>query len=203
MPARWRSRKVYAGTPADLLVVGLGNPGKRFAGTRHNVGADVVELLASQHGQTLHKTKQAALVAEVLLDKRRLVLAFPQTYMNKSGESVRPLVRRWNMAEQLERLVVIHDELDLPAGKIKVKHGGGLAGHNGLSSIRDHLHSAGFTRIRIGVSKPPSAPAGADYVLQRPGIAEQGLLQDAIRRSADAALALLNESLEIVMNRFN
>ncbi|MCY3577016.1 MAG: aminoacyl-tRNA hydrolase [bacterium] len=203
MPSRWRSRKKHTDTPADLVVVGLGNPGDKFAGSRHNVGAEVVELLAERHGQNLGKSREAALVAEIRIDDRRVVLAFPLTFMNKSGESVRALVRRWSITDQLDRLVVIHDELDLPPGRIKVKDGGGLAGHYGLSSIKSHLRTAEFTRIRIGVGKPPNPQAGADYVLKRPGRADRGLLDDAVERAADAAMALLDQPVEIVMNRFN
>ena len=203
MPSRWRSRKKHTDSPADLVVVGLGNPGDKFVGSRHNVGAEVVELLAERHGQVLGKSRQAALVAEVRVDGKRVVLAFPQTFMNKSGEAVRALVRRWNIAEHLDRLVVVHDELDLPPGRIKVKFGGGLAGHNGLSSIKAHLHSAEFTRIRIGVGKPSDPRAGADYVLKRPGRADRDSLDDAVERAAEAALALLEHPVDIVMNRFN
>ncbi len=203
MPSRWRSRKKHTDSPADLVVVGLGNPGDKFVGSRHNVGAEVVELLAERHGQVLGKSRQAALVAEVRVDGKRVVLAFPQTFMNKSGEAVRALVRRWNIAEHLDRLVVVHDELDLPPGRIKVKFGGGLAGHYGLSSIKAHLHSAEFTRIRIGVGKPPDSRAGADYVLKRPGRADRDSLDDAVERAAEAALALLEHPVDIVMNRYN
>ncbi len=203
MPSRWRSRKKHTDTPADLVVVGLGNPGDKFIGSRHNVGAEAVELLAQRHGQSLGKSREAALAAEIKVDGRRVVLAFPQTFMNKSGESVRALVRRWSIVDHLDRLVVVHDELDLPPGRIKVKHGGGLAGHNGLSSIRAHLHTAEFTRIRIGVGKPPDPQAGADYVLKRPGKADRDLLDDAVERAAEAALALLDHPVEIVMNRYN
>ena len=203
MPTRWRSRKKHTDTPADLVVVGLGNPGEKFVGSRHNVGAEVVELLADRHGQSLSKSREASLVAEATVEARRVVLAFPQTFMNKSGEAVRALVRRWSIVDHLDRLVVIHDELDLPPGRIKVKHGGGLAGHNGLSSIKAHLHTAEFTRIRIGVGKPPSSQAGADYVLKRPGRIDRELLDDAVERAAEAALALLDQPVDMVMNRFN
>ena len=203
MPPRWRSRKKHTDTPADLVVVGLGNPGNQFAGSRHNVGAEAVELLAHRHGQPLRKIREASLVAEIRVDGRRVVLAFPQTFMNKSGEAVRALVRRWSIADHLDRLVVIHDELDLPPGRIKVKHGGGLAGHNGLTSIKAHLHTADFTRIRIGVGKPPNPQAGADYVLKRPGRADRDVLDDAVEQAAEAALAMLEHPVEVVMNRFN
>ena len=203
MPSRWRARKKHTDTPADLVVVGLGNPGDKFVGSRHNVGAEAVELLASRHGQPLGKSREAALVAEIRVDGRRVVLAFPQTFMNKSGEAVRALVRRWSIVDHLDRLVVIHDELDLPPGRIKVKHGGGLAGHNGLTSIKAHLHTVDFTRIRIGVGKPPNPQAGADYVLKRPGRADRDVLDDAVMQAAEAALALLDHPVDVVMNRFN
>ncbi len=203
MPSRWRSRKNHTDTPADLVVVGLGNPGEKFVGSRHNVGAEVVELLASRHGQPLRKSREASLVAEVRVEGRMVVLAVPQTFMNKSGEAVRALVRRWSIADHLDRLVIAHDELDLPPGRIKVKHGGGLAGHYGLSSIKSHLHTADFARIRIGVGKPPNPQAGADYVLKRPGRSDRDLLDDAVERAAEAALALLDHPVEIVMNRYN
>ena len=203
MPSRWRARKKHTDTPADLVVVGLGNPGDKFVGSRHNVGAEVVELLADRHGQTLRKGREAAMVAEIRVDGQRVVLAFPQTFMNKSGEAVRALVRRWSITDHLDRLVIVHDELDLPPGRIKVKHGGGLAGHFGLSSIKSHLHTADFTRIRIGVGKPPNPQAGADYVLKRPGRADRDVLDDAVERAAEAVLALLDHPVDVVMGRFN
>ncbi len=204
MPSRWRSsRKKHTDTPADLVVVGLGNPGDKFVGSRHNVGAEVVELLASRHGQPLGRSREASLVAEVRVESRRVVLAVPQTFMNKSGEAVRALVRRWSISDHLDRLVIVHDELDLPPGRIKVKHGGGLAGHYGLASIKSHLHTADFARIRIGVGKPSNPQAGADYVLKRPGRSDRNLLDDAVERAAEAALALLDHPVDVVMNRFN
>ncbi|WP_419923793.1 aminoacyl-tRNA hydrolase [Candidatus Poriferisocius sp.] len=203
MHPRWRTRKNHTNTPADLVVVGMGNPGDQYAGSRHNVGAEVVQFLADGQGEQLRKSREAALVAEIRVGGRRVVLAFPQTYMNRSGEAARSLVRRWSMADRLDRFVVVHDELDLPPGRIKVKHGGGLAGHNGLSSIKAHLRTADFTRIRIGVGKPPSAQAGADYVLKRPGRADRQVLDDAVERAAEAALALLDHPVDVVMNRFN
>src|SRR6476660_6129197 len=126
------------GTPADLLVVGLGNPGAEYAGTKHNVGAEVVELLARRHGARLRKSKERALVDEVRVGGKRLALAVPTTYMNDSGQAVAPLARRFGV--EPDHLVVVHDELDLPTGDLRVKLGGGLAGHNGLRSIKRHLH---------------------------------------------------------------
>ena len=133
------------GTPSDLLVVGLGNPGTEYAGTRHNVGADVVELLATRHGEQLKASKDAAALGRrgPRSGTHRVALAFPTTYMNDSGRAVAPLVRRYGI-EDPATLVVIHDELDLEPGRIKIKLGGGLAGHNGLRSIVAHLHTAGL-----------------------------------------------------------
>ena len=133
---------------------------------------------------------------------RRLALAFPQTYMNESGMAVAPLVRRFGI-DDLERLVVVHDELDLPVGRIRVKVGGGLAGHNGLRSIKAHLHSDAFCRIRIGIGKPPGRREGVDHVLRAPGKAERELLAVAIEEAADAVEAILAEGPAVAMNRFN
>jgi PTH1 family peptidyl-tRNA hydrolase len=182
--------------------VGLGNPGARYAGTRHNAGADAVELLASRHGGRLRTGKELALVDEVRIDGRRVALAFPQTYMNDSGQSVQLLVRRFGI-EDLSHLVVVHDELDLPLGRMKLKLGGGLAGHNGLRSLKAHLHSDGFARVRIGVGKPPGAKQGADHVLSKVGKADKAELDIMIQEAADAVEAILADGIDAAMNRFN
>jgi PTH1 family peptidyl-tRNA hydrolase len=201
-PRRSASPAARRGTPADLLVVGLGNPGTAYAHTRHNVGAETVELLAARHGGRLRVTKEQALVAEVRIARARVVLAFPQTYMNDSGRSVGLLLRRHGI-EDLAGLVVIHDELDLPPGRVKLKHGGGLAGHNGLKSIKAHLHSDAFRRVRIGVGKPPGRQSGADYVLRRLGKADQAELDVAIVEAADAVESILVDGFDAAMNRVN
>jgi PTH1 family peptidyl-tRNA hydrolase len=195
-------RRARTGTPADLLVVGLGNPGPEYARTRHNVGAEVVERLAALYGERLKAGKERALVAEARVDGKRVALAFPQTYMNDSGLSVAPLVRRFGITE-LERLVVVHDELDLPVGRMKVKVGGGLAGHNGLRSIKAHLHDDGFTRIRIGVGKPPGKQQGVDHVLRPPGKAERAELDVVVEEAMDVVELVLREGAAAAMNRFN
>ena len=189
------------GTPADLLVVGLGNPGSEYAKTRHNVGVDVIELLAQRHGARLKKGKELAFVDEVRIDGKRVALAVPLTYMNESGQAVAPLVRRYGVAP--EQLVVVHDELDLPNGTVRVKVGGGLAGHNGLRSIKAHLHTAEFLRIRIGVGKPASKEQGADHVLKRVGGSDRQLLDIAVELAADAVESILGRGVEATMNEFN
>jgi PTH1 family peptidyl-tRNA hydrolase len=199
---RRRQREPRRGTPADFLVVGLGNPGAEYARSRHNVGFDVIELLASRHGGRLRKSKELALVDEVRVDRRRVALAEPQTYMNDSGQSVAKLVRRFGI-DDLQRLVVVHDELDLPLGRMKVKVGGGLAGHNGLRSIRAHLHRDDFVRVRIGVGKPPSKEQGADHVLRNPSRRERDTLDEIVVTAADAVETILEHGPSAAMTRFN
>ncbi len=190
------------GTPADLLVIGLGNPGAEYAGSRHNVGADVVALLADRHGGRLKLGKERALSGEVRIGPHRVALAFPQTFYNDSGLAVAALVRRHGI-DDLHHLVVVHDEMDLPPGKLKVKVAGGLAGNNGLKSIKAHLHTDDFVRIRLGIGKPPGRQAGADHVLRRPGKAEQAELDVALVEAADAVELLLTEGAEAAMTRYN
>jgi PTH1 family peptidyl-tRNA hydrolase len=200
-----RTNSTRRGTPSDLLVVGLGNPGAEYAHSRHNVGFEVVELLAERHGGRLKKGKEKALVDEVRIGGSRVALAEPQTFMNLSGESVAPLVRRYGIDDQhdLHRLVVVHDELDLPLGRLKVKVGGGLAGHNGLRSIKAHLHTDDFVRIRIGVGKPPTKDLGANHVLKKVGRSERKVLEEVVAVAADAVEALLEHGIDDAMTRFN
>ena len=189
------------GTAADILVVGLGNPGDEYARTRHNVGAEVVELLARRHGARLRKAKERAMVDEVRVDGKRVALAIPLTYMNDSGQSVAPLARR--LGVDPEHIVIVHDELDLPVAALRVKAGGGLAGHNGLRSIKAHLHSDDFLRVRIGVNKPPSKERGADHVLNRFSKRERAEVDVTIEQAADAVETILREGVDAAMNRFN
>lgn len=182
--------------------MGLGNPGSRFAGTRHNAGADVVERLAARHDGRLRSGKEQALVSEVRVDGRRLALAFPQTYMNDSGRSVQLLVRRFGI-DDITRLVVVHDELDLPLGRLKLKAGGGLAGHNGLRSIKAHLHDDGFGRVRIGIGKPPGREQGVDHVLAKLSKAARTELETVEEEAADAVEMILTDGFDAAMNRYN
>lgn len=185
------------------MAVGLGNPGTEFSGSRHNAGAAAVELLASRHGERLKRGKEHALVAEARVGGLRLALAFPQTYMNDSGRSVGPLVRRFGITD-LTRLVIVHDELDLPLGVVRVKAGGGLAGHNGLRSIMAHLHSDAFSRVRIGIGKPPGGKEqGADHVLAAPSRRDRTEMQVSVEVAADAVECILVDGVSAAQNRFN
>ncbi len=167
------------------------------------MGAQVVELLAERHGGRLRKGRELALVDEVRIGTSRVALAFPQTYMNESGRSVAPLARRYGI-EDLTRLVVVHDELDLPVGKVQVKLGGGLAGHNGLRSIKAYLHDDGFARVRIGIGKPPGGKErGADHVLQSPSKRDRLELDVSVAVAADAVECILEQGVVGAQNRFN
>lgn len=184
-------------------MVGLGNPGTEFAGSRHNVGAEVVGLVAARHGGSLVPMRgQRASVAEVRIAGHRVALAVPTTYMNESGEAVRPLVRRFGLPG-LGQLIVVHDELDLPPGRVRVKAGGGTAGHNGLRSLQAHLHGLDFVRVRIGVGKPPDPARGADHVLRRPPRSERALIEVAEAEAADAVELIVTEGVAAAMNRVN
>ena len=189
------------GTAADLLVVGLGNPGDDYARTRHNVGAEVVEILAKRHGATLKKSKERARVDQVRIGPSLVALAVPNTYMNESGMAVAPLARRYGV--EPEQIVVVQDELDLPVGALKVKNGGGLAGHNGLRSITSHLHSDAFLRVRIGVGKPVSKEHGADHVLKKFSKRERTEIDVVLEEAADAVELIVADGVDTAMNRVN
>ena len=189
------------GTPADFVVVGLGNPGAEYARTRHNVGAEVVDLLARRHRASLRKGKERALVDEVPIEGKRVALAVPLTYMNDSGDAVRLLAHRYGV--EPEQIIVVQDELDLPTAVLKLKSGGGLAGHNGLRSIKAHMHSDAFLRVRIGVGKPMSKEQGAGHVLNKFSKAERVEIDVTVERAADAVEAIVREGIETAMNQFN
>ncbi len=188
----------------DLVVVGLGNPGSRYAGTRHNVGADAVVSLVSRCGDRMRNDpKVSAETADVRLAGERVTLVLPTTFMNESGTSVSQVLRR-HPIEDWSRLVVVHDELDLEPGTVKVKSGGGLAGHNGLRSLEAHLGTRDFTRVRIGVGKPPGGGSrGADWVLTKVGGESRRVLGGAVERAADAVEAIASVGVDAAMAEYN
>ena len=159
-------------------------------------------ILARRHGGRLRKSKELrALVDEVRVNGRRLALAVPTTYMNDSGQAVAPLARRFGV--EPDHLVIVHDELDLPTAVLRVKVGGGLAGHNGLRSIKQHLHDDGFVRVRIGVGKPPSKEQGADHVLSRFAKRDREQMAVTLEEAADAVELILTDGVDAAMNRYN
>ncbi len=157
-----------------------------------------MRLLATRHSATFKAGKHNAEIAEARFGDERVVLAFPLTYMNESGQAASALVRRYKI-ESPEQIVVVHDELDLPPGTVKIKAGGGLAGHNGLRSVTQHLKTQDYLRVRIGVGKPPSKQQGAGHVLNRVPAAERELLDVAITESADAVEAIIARGIDAAM----
>ena len=186
----------------DALVVGLGNPGRQYARTRHNVGEEVVALLAERHGTTLAPSRDSALVADARIGTHRVVLAFPTTFMNDSGQAVAKLIRRHGFRD-VRGLVVIHDELDLSPGTVRVKVGGGLGGHNGLRSITSTTGTQDYIRVRIGVGKPTNKEQGANHVLSRVPAEERKVLDVAVQVAADAVEAIVTQGVDAAMNTFN
>jgi peptidyl-tRNA hydrolase, PTH1 family len=179
-------------------IVGLGNPGDRYARNRHNVGAMVLPSLTESRFKT-HKS--GCLVAETSVSGRRVVLARPMTYMNESGRPVRQLLSWYKVP--IDQLIVIHDELDIRFGEVRIKRGGGTAGHNGLKSLVAHLGSQEFIRVRIGVSRPPGRQDAADYVLSDFSSAQKNELEDVIGRAAEAVETILEQGAERAMNAIN
>jgi PTH1 family peptidyl-tRNA hydrolase len=180
----------HSAAPADWLIVGLGNPGSEYAGSRHNVGFEIANVLASRWGLPRARKKFGGLLSEGRIGSDpthpRVGVLLPQTYMNESGRSASPA--RGALKVPLERVLVIHDEIDLPFGDIRTRLGGGLAGHNGLKSLKRELGSADFPRVRVGVDRPASTDPDrvAAYVLGR--FREPAAdVQDLIEQAADAA----------------
>lgn len=184
----------------DLLVAGLGNPGRGYASTRHNVGFMACDELARRHGGSF-RSKFSGELAELRLDGARVALLKPQTYMNESGRSVGAAVRFFKL--EPEGLLVVHDEADLEPGRLQVRAGGGLAGHNGLRSVAQHLRTQEFLRLRVGVGRPERGDPRpvADFVLSpfAPEMDVDGL----VARAADAVETVVRDGLEEAQRRFN
>jgi PTH1 family peptidyl-tRNA hydrolase len=196
---RWLRRGEEAST-LDLLVAGLGNPGREYARTRHNVGFMVCDEFARRHGASF-RSKFSGELAELRLEGRRIPLLKPLTFVNESGRSVGAAVRFFKVAP--ERLLVLHDEVDLEPGRLQARLGGGLAGHNGLRSVAQHLGTREFLRLRIGVGRPGRGDPRpvADFVLSPFG--EEEDVDALVARAADAVETLVREGLEEAQQLFN
>ena len=184
-------------------MLGLGNPGRAYEKTRHNLGAVAITEAASRHGESLvPNTRSKALLAEIKIGSELVALAFPQTYVNNSGQSLQGLIKKYPISTP-ESLLVVHDELDLPPGVVRVKKGGGVAGHNGLKSIVAFLGSSDFIRIRIGIGRPIVSGSVVNYVLAVPPQKERELLTVGVSKAADAIEEIVLSGLESAMNRLN
>jgi PTH1 family peptidyl-tRNA hydrolase len=187
--------------PAAHLVVGLGNPGAEYERHRHNIGFRVADALADHLRVTLRRGKVNALVADAHDRNRWIVLAKPMTYMNLSGDAVGPLARYFRIPP--ERVVAVYDEIDLPFGELRLKVGGGTAGHNGVESLIRSLGTKEFGRVRCGVGRPPGSRDAADYVLKPFGKREEPIVAVMVQEAADAVLAIVDEGFAAAQNRYN
>jgi len=185
----------------NTLIVGLGNPGLAYRHNRHNVGFMVADALADKLEIPLKRVKFKAQIGNGKLEDIPIIIAKPLTFMNNSGEAVAPLVRYFKVP--LERLLVIHDDMDLPLGTLRMRPSGGSAGHNGMLSIFDKLGTNAIPRLRVGIGRPPGRMDPADYVLQDFPRSEEELLSMVITQACEAVLAFITTGLEKAMNTYN
>ncbi|MEK6224134.1 MAG: aminoacyl-tRNA hydrolase [Thermodesulfobacteriales bacterium] len=184
-----------------MLVVGLGNPGKEYTLTKHNVGFLVVDELGKRVGIDIQKSKFQSLYGEGFLEGNKILLLKPQAYMNRSGGAVSSASDFYKIPP--ENIIVIHDEMDISLGRIMIKPGGGSAGNNGIKSIISSLGSKDFIRIRIGIGKPNAKSDGANHVLSNFNKSESAMVEESIQTAADAVLEIMNNGLEKAMNKYN
>ena len=182
------------------VVVGLGNPGERYDATRHNVGADAVRRLAAAEQGSWSRNKRARCdIAEVAVAGQRLVLAVPDSYMNRSGGPTQAAAAWYKVG--VDRIIVCHDDLDLEPGRLRLKRGGGHAGHNGLKDIDRALGSPDYLRVRIGIGRPPGRMPARDHVLRRFAPAERDAIDAGLDEAAAAVVTLVTDGLEPAQNR--
>ena len=184
-----------------ILVVGLGNPGKKYTETKHNVGFLVIDELGRRIGVDISKDKFQSLCGEGLLDDNKLLLLKPQTYMNRSGDAVQAASNFYKIAP--ENIIVVHDEMDISLGRIMIKPGGGSAGNNGIKSIISNIGTKDFARVRIGIGKPGTKEEGANHVLSGFSKSESALVEDSIITATDAVIEIINSGLQSAMNKYN
>lgn len=183
------------------IVAGLGNPGREYENTRHNVGFEVADLLASKYGIRIGKLKHKALLGDGDIGGKRVLLAKPQTYMNLSGESIREMVEWYKIP--MSHVIIIYDDIDLPVGKIRIRPQGSAGTHNGMRSMLYQLQTDVFPRIRVGIGKPLAGWQLADYVLGRFTPEERKLMDTSVQSAADAVVTLLQSDMNTAMNRYN
>jgi PTH1 family peptidyl-tRNA hydrolase len=198
---RCKSSKTAASAEAAALIVGLGNPGREYAGNRHNVGFMTADRWVAAHALTFNKIQHHAIIAQGRRGERRVIVAKPQTYMNESGRAVGALLRFYKIP--IEQLLVIYDELDLPFGTIRLRPDGGAGGHNGMRSIIQHLGGNQFARLRVGIGRPPGRMDPAAFVLQDFGRDETAELDAVLDRAGQAIDAFLAAGITAAMNQFN
>jgi PTH1 family peptidyl-tRNA hydrolase len=184
-----------------FLVVGLGNPGREYQETRHNAGFMVIDRLAADAGASLTRVQHKALVAQATLEEKKVVLAKPQTYMNLSGEAVSSLARFYKIPP--ERILVVHDDLDLPFGMLRMRASGSSAGQKGMLSILTRMGTEDIPRLRFGIGRPSGSKQGANYVLKPFNPQERKEMDYMVAQATDAVRCFLREGVESAMNKFN
>lgn len=182
------------------LIVGLGNPGRKYDNTKHNVGFNVLDMYASKHGVTINKIKFKSLICEMNIGSEKIVLMKPQTYMNLSGEAVREAIAFYKLNP--EDIIVIYDDIDFEVGRMKIRKQGSSGTHNGMRSLLFHIKSDKFPRIRIGIGKPSVMDLG-DYVLTRFSTKEEKQIKEIFEKCVDAIDCMLSDGIDIAMNKFN
>ena len=184
-----------------IVIAGLGNPGKEYDDTKHNVGFWVIDQLAKEYTISVTRFKHKALIGEGIIAGKKVLLVKPQTYMNLSGESIREILKFYKIP--IAQLYVIYDDTSLPLGGIRIREKGSAGGHNGIKNIIAHLGTQEFPRVRIGVGAKPDRMDLADYVLGRFPQVEQSVMEDAFKEAAEAAAAIVEDGIDAAMNRFN
>ncbi|MBO1004721.1 aminoacyl-tRNA hydrolase [Pseudogracilibacillus auburnensis] len=183
------------------LIVGLGNPGSTYHQTRHNIGFEVIDELAARHNAPLSQTKFNGVYSIIHFNGQKFILLKPLTYMNLSGECIRPIMDYYQI--DLEDVLIIYDDLDLPVGRIRLRQKGSAGGHNGIKSTIAHLGTDKFNRIRVGIDRPPAGMPVPNYVLSKFNNSEKEQIEDVIKACADASEDWLDKPFLEVMNRFN
>ncbi|MFZ5966674.1 MAG: aminoacyl-tRNA hydrolase [Bacillota bacterium] len=182
------------------VIVGLGNPGKQYVGTRHNVGFEVIDALAAKNSISMNKIRFKAITGEGMLGSEKVLLVKPQTYMNLSGRSVLEIMNFYKL--DTEKLIIIYDDIDIDVGKLRIRSKGSAGTHNGMRSIIYEIQTDQFPRVRIGVGKPSRGNL-ADYVIGRFSKEEQPLVQEVVEDAVSAVEAIVREDINSAMNKFN
>lgn len=182
------------------VIVGLGNPGKQYASTRHNVGFDAINLLAEANNISMNKVKHQAVIGEGRINNQKVLLVKPTTYMNLSGRSVREIVNFYKV--DIEKVVVIYDDIDTAVGKLRIRQKGSAGSHNGMKSIIYEIQVDQFPRVRIGVGKPQHGNL-ADFVLGKFTKEDRPFVDESIERATKAVEAIIKDGIDIAMNRYN
>lgn len=201
-PPQEKAGKIVVGGKDMYIIAGLGNPGKQYAQTRHNVGFDTIDILADKYNISVDTKKHKALCGKGMIEGQKVVLAKPQTFMNLSGESVRELVDFYKIDPE-EELIVIYDDISLEPGKIRIRKKGSAGGHNGIKNIIAQLGTQNFQRIKVGVGEKPKGWDLADYVLGHFSQEDRGLVDDALKRVAGAVELMVQGEVDQAMNQFN